>query len=102
MSKIRIKNFGPIKEGYLENDGWLDVKKVTVLIGNQGSGKSTVAKLISCFMWLEKALIRGDIKAPVSNSIFIELIKFHRLENYLEPLTKIEYKGATYSFKISG
>lgn len=102
MSKIRIKNFGPIKEGYLENDGWLDVKKVTVLIGNQGSGKSTVAKLISCFMWLEKALIRGDIKAPVSNSIFIELIKFHRLENYLEPLTKIEYKGATYHLKLVG
>lgn len=102
MSKIRIKNFGPIKEGYLENDGWLDVKKVTVFIGNQGSGKSTVAKLISCFMWLEKALIRGDIKAPVSNQVFIELIEFHRLETYLEPLTEIEYKGATYHLKLVG
>lgn len=102
MGKIRIKNFGPIKEGYLENDGWLEVKKVTVFIGNQGSGKSTVAKLISCFIWLEKALIRGDIKAPVSNSAFIELIKFHRLENYLEPLTEIEYQGATYHLKLVG
>ena len=46
MSKIKIKNFGPIKEGYIENDGWIDVKKVTVFIGNQGSGKSTVAKLL--------------------------------------------------------
>lgn len=102
MSKIRIKNFGPIKEGYLENDGWLDVKKVTVFIGNQGSGKSTVAKLISCFMWLEKALIRGDFKEPISNQVFIELIEFHRLENYLEPITEIEYKGATYHLKIGG
>jgi len=102
MGKIRIKNFGPIKEGYLENDGWLDVKKVTVFIGNQGSGKSTVAKLISCFIWLEKALIRGDIKDPVSHSAFIELIKFHRLENYLEPLTEIEYQGATYHLKLEG
>ena len=50
MSKIRIKNFGPIKEGYQENDGWLDVKKVTVFIGNQGSGKSTVAKLVSTML----------------------------------------------------
>ena len=49
MSKIRIKNFGPVKEGYLEEDGWMDIKKVTVFIGNQGSGKSTVAKLISTF-----------------------------------------------------
>ena len=43
MSKIRVKNFGPIKGGYQENDGWLDVKKVTLFIGNQGSGKSTIA-----------------------------------------------------------
>jgi predicted ATPase len=43
MSKIRIKNFGPVKDGYPENNGWLEVKKVTVFIGNQGSGKSTVA-----------------------------------------------------------
>lgn len=102
MSKIRIKNFGPIKEGYLENDGWLDVKKVTVFIGNQGSGKSTVAKLISCFMWVEKALIRGDLKEAISNQVFIELIEFHRLENYLEPITEIEYKGATYHLKLGG
>jgi len=102
MARIKIKNFGPIKEGYLENDGWLDVKKVTVFIGNQGSGKSTVAKLISTFMWLEKALIRGDIKAPVSHSDFIELIEFHRLQNYLDAKTEIEYEGATYNLKLAG
>lgn len=62
MSRIRIKNFGPIKEGLRENDGWLDVKKVTVFIGNQGSGKSTVAKLISVFTKIEKSLVRGDFK----------------------------------------
>jgi len=102
MCRIRIKNFGPIKEGYQEDDGWLDVKKVTVFIGNQGSGKSTVAKLISSFMWLEKALIRGDKKAPVSFHDFIELIEFHRLVNYLETNTQIEYEGATYNLKLAG
>lgn len=102
MSKIKIKNFGPIKEGMLDNDGRIDIKKVTVFIGNQGSGKSTVAKLISTFMWLEKALIRGDMKAPVSYQDFIELIEFHRIENYLEPNTQIEYEGATYLLKLVG
>ena len=29
MSKINIKNFGPIKQGYQEDDGWFDIKKVT-------------------------------------------------------------------------
>ena len=56
MSRIRIKNFGPIKEGFQENNGWVDIKKVTLFIGNQGSGKSTIAKLISTFTWLEKSL----------------------------------------------
>ena len=51
MSRIKIQDFGPIKKGCLENDGWIDLKKVTVFIGNQGSGKSTVAKLISTFIW---------------------------------------------------
>ena len=100
MSKIRIKKFGPIKEGCKENDGWIDIKKVTVFIGNQGSGKSTVAKLISTFMWLEKALIRGDMKVPVSYQDFVELIEFHRLENYLQTNTEIEYEGTTFRLKL--
>lgn len=60
MARIRIKNFGPIRQGRLDNDGWLDIKNVSVFIGNQGSGKSCVAKLISTFMWIEKALVRSD------------------------------------------
>ena len=53
MTKIRIKNFGPIKQGCPDDDGWIDIKKVSVFIGNQGSGKSCVAKLISTFTWIE-------------------------------------------------
>lgn len=60
MGRIKIKNFGPIKDGLQDNNGWLDIKKVTLFIGNQGSGKSTIAKLISLFMWIEKALVRGE------------------------------------------
>jgi len=60
MSRIKIRNFGPIKNGFEAYEGWIDIKKVTCFIGNQGSGKSTVAKLISTFTWIEKALVRGD------------------------------------------
>jgi len=98
MNKIKIKNFGPIKAGFLENDGWMDINKVTVFIGNQGSGKSTVAKLISTFTWLEKALIRGDVNENITTyPYFIELVRFHRLENYFTASTHLEYQGKSYT-----
>lgn len=106
MSKIRIKNFGPIKKGCLENDGWLDIKKVTVFIGNQGSGKSTVAKLISIFIWIEKALVRGDYQKKwfeKKNRLKNQFLIYHRLENYgdegLFDNTEFDYQGEAYSIK---
>ena len=103
MSKIRIKNFGPIKEGCQDNDGWLDIKKVTVFIGNQGSGKSTVAKLITTFKWIEKALVRGDYNKKwfeSKNKLKNQYLNYHRLENYLHTNTinptLIEYMGDAF------
>jgi predicted ATPase len=104
MSKIRIKNFGPIKAGYQENDGWLEVKKVTVFIGNQGSGKSTVAKLISTFTWIEKALVRGDYNKKWferKNKLKTQYLNYHRLENYFKingiDHSEIQYQGDAFT-----
>lgn len=110
MSRIRIKHFGPIKDGCLIDDGWLDIKKVTVFIGNQGSGKSTVAKLISTFIWLEKALTRGDydIEYFERPDILSEYLKYHKIQNYfifsddplnMHTISEIEYQGSSYSIK---
>ena len=74
MSRIKIKNFGPIREGFVGNDGWLDIEKVTVMIGDQGSGKSTVAKLISLFSWIEKSIVRNLISVNhLNDSVFKNL-----------------------------
>lgn len=43
MEKIIIKNFGPIEDAEIE------IRKVLVLIGEQASGKSTIAKLVYFF-----------------------------------------------------
>jgi len=104
MSKIRIKNFGPIKDGCQEDDGWLDVKKVAVFTGNQGSGKSTVAKLISTFTWIEKALVRGDYNKKWferKNKLKNQYLNYHRLENYFKingiDHSEIQYQGDAFT-----
>lgn len=106
MTRIRIKNFGPIKKGNLDDDGWINIKKVTVLIGNQGSGKSTVAKLISTFIWIEKSLVRGDYTKKWferKNKLKNQYLNYHRLENYFKSngvdKTIIEYQGDAYAIK---
>lgn len=97
MSKIRIKNFGPIKEGMLDNDGWIDIKKVTIFIGNQGSGKSTVAKVFSTLSWIEKAINRGDIeKGKLSFHVFKNFLRYQKIHNYFKNNTYIEYTGKKY------
>lgn len=101
MSKIRIKNFGPIKEGYQEDGGWMDVKKVTVFIGNQGSGKSTVAKLISTLSWMEKAINRGDIIIPSNFIAFKKYFEYQRIHNYFQHNTEIEYIGDKITLKFN-
>lgn len=105
MSELRIRDFGPIKSGYEDNQGFLDISKITVLIGNQATGKSSVAKLISTFTWLEKALYRGDLKEKEvtrKNKFEGTYCHYHRLKNYFEPNTEIEYRGAFYSFHYIG
>lgn len=104
MSRIKIKNFGPIKNGCETNEGWIDIKKVTCFIGNQGSGKSTVAKLISTFTWIEKALVRGDYNKKWferKNKLKNQYLNYHRLENYFKvngaEKTVIEYEGDAFS-----
>ena len=100
MSKIKIKNFGPIKEGMLDNEGWIDIKKVTVFIGNQGSGKSTVAKVFSTLSWLEKAMVKGILRQDELNfkNRFSKYLAYQRISNYLSDKTEIEYIGRAFSF----
>ena len=102
MSKIRIKNFGPIKEGCLENDGWMDVKKVTVFIGNQGSGKSTVAKVFSTMAWIEKAMVKGILGQEELNPYkrFLKQLEYQRITKYITNETIIEYSGNAFSFSF--
>lgn len=58
MEKILIKNFDPIEEVSIQ-----DIRKITVFIGESGSGKSTIMKVVSLFRWIYKMVnIRSFLK----------------------------------------
>lgn len=97
IRRLKVKNFGPIKEGSLENDGWIDLKKVTLFIGNQGSGKSTIAKLISTLTWIEKALVRGDFsEKSLTDKSLKKHFTYQNIGNYFKNDTFIEYEGKAF------
>lgn len=99
MPSILIKNFGPIKEGYTENDGFLDIEKCTVFIGTQGSGKSTIAKVISTLTWLEKALNMGYIEVTNNIAWFQNFFEYQGLRKYFRKDTLIEYIGDAFTIR---
>lgn len=104
MSRIKVQNFGPIKAGFMENDGFMDIRKVTIFIGDQGTGKSSVAKLISIVSQLEKTLYNGKLteKDVSENNYFaLKYLNNYNLFGYLLPESVIEYRGNAYNITIN-
>ncbi len=102
--KIRIRNYGPLGIGTAELDGGsLTVPKFTFFIGDQGSGKSTVAKLLSTLSWTEKAMVRKTIDPK---SLSLErlaglLLNQNLPKEYITDATEIEYCGKAYKISLS-
>ncbi|MDR2864357.1 MAG: AAA family ATPase [Spirochaetaceae bacterium] len=91
---ILIKNFGPIKEIEIG-----DIRPFTVFIGESGSGKSTIMKVLVLFRWIYKMLnIRFYLKyAKISHSPFKFDFKPYLSNNgildYLRPASEILYQN---------
>lgn len=96
---LTIKNFGPIKN---ERSTKINICKITAFCGGQGTGKSSAAKLISEFFWLEKALNRGDF--PISELTMYDRFRkkycsFYGIQNYFKEDTYIQFYGDKYLFE---
>jgi predicted ATPase len=99
MSKIKIKNFGPIGNGLDINDGFIDIKKITIFIGNQATGKSTIVKIYSVFLWLEKMLYRDTLTYDLVKENFVNsYCAYQGLELFFKDDTYLYYKGKAFSF----
>lgn len=101
--KIGIREFGPLKEG--TGADMIDIKKCTLFIGPQGSGKSSVAKLVAEFAWLEKALVKGVVtidELQRKNRFRDYYCNYHRLSSFFRVETIIRYSGKYYDFEYLG
>lgn len=92
MQKIAIKNFGPITEAEIE------LRKSIVLIGEQASGKSTVAKLVYYFKSL-----REDLFNKIYNESFNDDFAFDYTKYLIFPLREkfYDFFGSTHHMKNS-
>ena len=100
MTKIRIKNCDPIISCFDSGDDFIEFGKYTLFIGDQGTGKSTVAKLISIFSWIEKALFRGDYDANAFDVIDFRYLYQNQLLNdsFNDDKEKLEFEKQSSSF----
>jgi predicted ATPase len=107
MESIWIKNFGPLKDIKIDN-----IKPFTVFIGESGSGKSTIMKVIALCRWLYKMHnIRSYLKhSEISKSPFRYRMETYirncGFEKYIKNDTEIIYSfksklGNTYEIKLT-
>ena len=95
---MRIQNFGPIVDIELDN-----IVPLTVLIGESGSGKSTVMKVLSMFRWIYKRVVlrsyvrQAKIKKTGIGIQMKTLLKTSQLNEYLKDETKIVYRRNNYT-----
>lgn len=95
--QISVKEFGPIRNGLSDNKGWMTLPKVTLFCGPQGSGKSSVTKLISLLSWLEKSAYRNP-GLKIDAEVFDQALEWQNIASYLTPETVIEYRGDLLHF----
>lgn len=93
--RLIVKSFGPVKD--------LDIifKKVTLFIGDQGTGKSCLAKLFSLFKWTEKVLSQKKYKLSYFeqyNRFKTKLCAYHRIESFIYENSYIKFEGNLYDF----
>lgn len=87
--KLCIRNIGPIK--YID----ITLNKVNVFMGQQSSGKSTIAKIISFCSWIEKDIsIHQSFSHYLIDNTFREKLEiFHKMKGYLTNDSEIIYYG---------
>lgn len=94
MVSINIKHIGPVTD-----TGVVLITPVTLLIGKQSSGKSTIMKILCYCSWVEKRImVDGEsqlTKYTHYNRFIKELKTFHHFDDeYFSEESEFHYRGA--------
>lgn len=90
--RLVIKNFGPIKSVDLE------LGRMTILIGEQATGKSTIAKLLAVcryFSFIVNYNFGENTEDP-----FYSGLRYWEIDSYYNPETIIEFENDDYSISV--
>lgn len=99
---LRIRNFGPIEEIEINN-----IPSLTILIGESGSGKSTIMKVLSLCRWIYKRVVlrsyvkQANIKKTGIGIQMRTLLKTSQINEYLTPRTEILYRRGDYEIEYN-
>ena len=103
MPSIRIKHIGP-----LIDTGLVEMKTITLFIGSQSTGKSTLMKILCFCRWIEKRIMVSEEKETLNNythyhRFLRELKQFHRFnDDFFSETSEIEYHGDTMDIYLRG
>ncbi|MBQ7689942.1 MAG: ATP-binding protein [Muribaculaceae bacterium] len=91
MAKLHIEHVGPVVKADFE------MRRFNFFIGRQGSGKSTIAKIVSYCTWLEKEVQthpdrQGDL-SKYEQMFRPQLERFHSMHGYLREDSLIAYES---------
>lgn len=99
---LRIRNFGPIEEIEINN-----IPSLAILIGESGSGKSTIMKVLSLCRWIYKRVVlrsyvkQANIKKTGIGIQMRTLLKTSQINEYLTPRTEILYRRGDYEIEYN-
>lgn len=97
---LYIRNFGAIEDARLDN-----IRPLTVLIGESGTGKSTIMKLLSIFRWIYKRvnvrsiLQLSNVTKTNLSFDFKNLLKVSGIDEFLKNDTIIVYTRDNYELR---
>jgi len=85
--RLIVKNFGPIQHVDIE------LRRLTIFIGHQGTGKSTLAKLVAIFRDFSFVL------SEIDN--YPSWFANYNIQHYFQPDTYFEYTNSLYQLRFA-